>query len=58
MTTNSTIKSSDKIKLLDQMLEDLAGEELGEFDNGDADIDSELVRYAAHGQMSTLDNIQ
>lgn len=54
--TNTTIKSLDKIKLLDQMLEDLAGEEFDASNEATSDIESELKRYVASEQLSTIDN--
>jgi hypothetical protein len=48
MTPNTTIKSLDKIKLLDQMLEDLAGDEFEEYNEAETDIESELMRHATN----------
>lgn len=58
MTTNPTLKSSDKIKLLDQMLEDIAGDEFDDYEDSETDIDSNLKRFARHEQLSSLDNIR
>lgn len=58
MTPNTTTKSPDKIKLLDQMLEDLAGDEFDEYNEAETDIESELMRYATNGHSSTIDNIR
>ena len=57
MTTNTTIKSLDKIKLLDQMLEDLAGEMFDACSETNADIGADFNGYVAHAQLSTIDNI-
>ncbi len=57
---NTTITSLDKIKRLDQMLEDLAGDEFDEFDDFNAvgsNIETDLKRYAANVQLSNIDNI-
>jgi hypothetical protein len=58
MTPNTTIKSPDKIKLLDQMLEDLAGDEFDEYNEAETDIESELMRHAVNGNYSSIDNIR
>jgi len=57
MTTNSTIKSSEKIKLLDQMLEDLAGDEFDSYGETGADYNADLKRYASDTPLSEIDNI-
>lgn len=55
MATNAATSTGDKIKLLDQMLEDLAGDEF-EIDN-DPSIESDYKRYGGDSQFSTIDNI-
>ncbi|HSI25518.1 MAG TPA: hypothetical protein VK952_07830 [Methylotenera sp.] len=42
---NTTVKNADKIKLLDQMLEDIAGDELEEYDTPEYDINAEVQHY-------------
>lgn len=43
--STTTIKSADKIKLLDQMLEDIAGDEYEEFDVSEASITNRAKHY-------------
>ena len=51
----STIKSADKIKLLDQMLEDIAGDEFDEYEL----TDNNLKGYNKHyTDMQELDIIE
>ena len=57
MTPKSTIKSSEKIKLLDQMLEDLAGEEFESDESYGIEYESDLKRYSGDAQLSEIDNI-
>lgn len=42
---HTTITKSDKIKLLDQMLEDLAGDEFEEYDVADNSADTNVKHY-------------
>jgi hypothetical protein len=42
---NTIVKNADKIKLLDQMLEDIAGDELEEYDTPEYDINAEVQHY-------------
>jgi hypothetical protein len=42
---NKITKNTDKIKLLDQMLEDIAGDELEEYDTPEYDINAEVQHY-------------
>ena len=55
--TNTTIKSLDKIKLLDEMLEDLAGEEFDEYNPNEANFSSDFRRFVAPADLSDIDNI-
>jgi hypothetical protein len=52
-----TQKASDKIKLLDQMLEDIAGDEFDEFGESDGGYGSGNKRFAADDDLSEIDNI-
>ena len=54
---NTTITSQDKIKLLNQMLEDLAGDEFDANGDSENDIESTLKHYVPNVQFSTIDNI-
>ena len=58
MATNQTTICSDKIKFLDQMLEDIAGDEFDDCEDNETDIDTDLKRFAKHAQLSSLDNIR
>ncbi len=51
----TTTKSSDKIQRLDQMLEDLAGEELGEFDE-DFELSSDLDIFSDTDEFAEIDS--
>ncbi len=42
---HTTITKSDKIKLLDQMLEDLAGDEFEEYEVADNSADTNVKHY-------------
>jgi len=53
MTT--TTKSQVKSKILDQMLEDLAGEEFSEFDDNLA-LSSDLDKFSDADDFSDIDN--
>lgn len=55
--TNTTIKSLDKIKLLDEMLEDLAGEEFDEYNASEAGFSSDFRRFVSPADLSDIDNI-
>jgi hypothetical protein len=57
MTPKSTIKSSEKIKLLDQMLEDLAGEEFESEESYGIEYESDFKRYSGDTELSEIDNI-
>lgn len=51
----TTINSRSKTELLDQMLEDLAGEELSEFDN-ELDLNTDLDIYADTDDFAEIDS--
>lgn len=51
---NTIAKNADKIKLLDQMLEDIAGDELEEYDTAEYAVNVELQHYI---EEETLDLI-
>ena len=51
----STIKSADKIKLLDQMLEDIAGDEFDEYESTDNNVKGNNKHYT---DMQELDIIE
>ena len=51
----STIKSADKIKLLDQMLEDIAGDEFDEYESTDNNLKGNNKHYT---DMQELDIIE
>jgi hypothetical protein len=55
---NTTITSQDKIKLLDQMLEDLAGDEFDDKFASNANIDSSFKPFANNHRLSNIENLQ
>lgn len=54
---NTNTQNVKKTKLLDQMLEDLAGDEFDEFDVNQAELESSSHRYNADDSMFDLDNL-
>jgi hypothetical protein len=50
-----TIKNLDKIKLLDQMLEDMAGEEFEEFDA--ADFGASVKHHDITEELDLIDHL-
>jgi hypothetical protein len=54
---NTTITSQDKIKLLDQMLEDLAGDEFEDNLANEANINSGLKSFANNHHLSDIENL-
>lgn len=50
-----TKASPDKIKLLDQMLEDLAGDEFEEFDISEKGTSADIRHYAGTEDMDFFD---
>ena len=53
--SNTTIKSADKIKLLDQMLEDIAGDEYEDFDAADSNASAGAKRYGNVEELDVID---
>lgn len=51
----TTTKYQDKTEILDQMLEDLAGEELSEFDD-DFELSSDLDKFSDLDDFAEIDN--
>lgn len=51
----TSIKSGNKTELLDQMLEDLAGEELSEFDD-DFELSSNFEKYSIADEFADIDS--
>ena len=50
-----TKASPDKIKLLDQMLEDLAGDEFEEFDTSEKGTSADIKRFAGTEDLDIFD---
>ena len=50
-----TIKNLDKIKLLDQMLEDMAGEEFEEFDAADFGASASVKHHDITEELDLID---
>jgi hypothetical protein len=53
----TTIKSTDKIKLLDQMLEDIAGDEYEEYDAPEAGIHAGAKQYGDIEELDMIDSM-
>ena len=53
--SNTTITSADKIKLLDQMLEDIAGDEYEDFDEIESNAGAK--RYANAEELDIIDTM-
>lgn len=53
--SSTTTKSVDKIKLLDQMLEDLAGEEFDEFYEADGEVKANIKGLAPEEDLSEVE---
>lgn len=51
----TTTKHQDKTEILDQMLEDLAGEELSEFDD-DFELSPDLDKFSDLDDFAEIDN--
>lgn len=51
----TTVKSADKIKLLDQMLEDIAGDEFDEYDASNSDMNASVKQYNDMEELDTID---
>ena len=52
---NTTIKSADKVKLIDQMLEDLAGDEFDELDSPENDTKAGFKRFSTERELDLID---
>jgi hypothetical protein len=53
---SSTTKTNpDKIKLLDQMLEDLAGDEFDEYNEAENGASADYKRYSPEEDLDTID---
>jgi hypothetical protein len=55
--STATIKSADKIKLLDQMLEDLAGDEFDEYDVADSSMHPSAKQYSEIEELDIIDSM-
>lgn len=53
----TTIKTVDKIKLLDQMLEDIAGDEFDDFDAAETSMRPSVNRFAAVEELEMIDSL-
>ena len=53
--STTTIKSADKIKLLDQMLEDIAGDEFDEYDASESATSAGVKHYADIEELDIID---
>ena len=53
---NKTTTSIDKIKLLDQMLEDMAGDEYDDENGDEADVETNLKRYDKQDILTNIDS--
>ncbi len=52
----TTTKGRSKTELLDQLLEDIAGEEISEFDNDLLGLDSEFEMFSEVDHFAEIDN--
>ena len=55
--STTTIKSADKIKLLDQMLEDLAGDEFDEYDAAENGMRTSTKQYSEVEELDIIDSM-
>lgn len=53
--SNTTKTSPDKIKLLDQMLEDIAGDEYDDFDTSESGTSTNLKRHDITEDLDIID---
>jgi hypothetical protein len=51
----TTIKRADKIKLLDQMLEDIAGDEYDEYDTAEDGLYAGAKQYSEIEELDVID---
>jgi hypothetical protein len=54
--SNLTVKKVEKIKVLDQMMEDIAGDEFDDFDEPYSDISSNHKHYSADEDLIDFDD--
>ena len=57
MMTTPTIKTTDKIKLLDQMLEDIAGDEFEDFDTTESAVSTNNKHYGHIEELDIIDSM-
>ena len=53
----ATIKTTDKIKLLDQMLEDLAGDEFDDYDTAETSIPASAKQFNDIEELDIIDSM-
>ena len=53
----TTIKSVDKIKLLDQMLEDIAGDEFDDFDPSETSVSASAKHFSDVEELDIIDSM-
>ena len=53
----TTIKSAEKIKLLDQMLEDIAGDEFDDYDTPEGSMNAGAKQSMQYSDIEALDMI-
>jgi hypothetical protein len=52
-----TIKTADKIKMLDQMLEDMAGDEFEDYDTSESSMRSSVKQYSDVEELDIMDSM-
>jgi hypothetical protein len=55
--STTTIRNLDKIKMLDQMLEDLAGEEYEDYSEAETNANADVKHYAAAEELDNIDTM-
>ena len=53
----TTIKTTDKIKLLDQMLEDLAGDEFDDYETAETGIPASAKQFSDIEELDIIDSM-
>ena len=53
----TTIKSVDKIKLLDQMLEDIAGDEFDDYDPTETSVSASAKHFSDVEELDIIDSM-
>jgi hypothetical protein len=53
----ATTKNVDKIKLLDQMLEDMAGDEFEDYDPAESNMQASAWQFADIEELDTIDSM-